>query len=148
MCARSSRDLKRIDIVAVDVNGKVRTLVEERSNVYLDVKKPYIVNNGKQFIHWSQRDGWGHFYLYDISGKLIHQITKGDFHCDELTAYQKGTGNLLFKANGKEKDSDPYYTYFYSVNKNGGRISLLTPGDFDHQVAASESGNYFVDNFV
>ncbi len=145
--ARSSRDLKRIDIVAVDVNGKVRTLVEERSNVYLDVKKPYIVNNGKQFIHWSQRDGWGHFYLYDISGKLIHQITKGDFHCDELTAYQKGTGNLLFKANGKEKDSDPYYTYFYSVNKNGGRISLLTPGDFDHQVAASESGNYFVDNF-
>ncbi|WKK59615.1 DPP IV N-terminal domain-containing protein [Sphingobacterium sp. BN32] len=145
--ARSSRDLKRIDIVAVDVNGKVRTLVEERSNVYLDVKKPYIVNNGKQFIHWSQRDGWGHFYLYDISGKLIHQITKGDFHCDELTAYQEGTGNLLFKANGKEKDSDPYYTYFYSVNKNGGRISLLTPGDFDHQVAASESGNYFVDNF-
>ncbi|WP_293933535.1 S9 family peptidase [Sphingobacterium sp. UBA6645] len=145
--ARSSRDLKRIDIVAVDVNGKVRTLVEERSNVYLDIKKPYIVNNGKQFIHWSQRDGWGHFYLYDIQGKLIHQITKGDFHCDELTAYQEGTGNLLFKANGKEKDSDPYYTYFYSVNKNGGRISLLTPGDFDHQVAASESANYFVDNF-
>lgn len=145
--ARSSRDLKRIDILAVNVDGTVRTLVEERSNVYLDVKKPYIVNNGKQFIHWSQRDGWGHFYLYDMQGKLIHQITKGDFHCDELTAYQEGTGNLLFKANGKEKDSDPYYTYYYSVNKNGGRISLLTPGDFDHQIASSESSNYFIDNF-
>lgn len=145
--ARSSRDLKKIDIVAVGIDGTTRTLVEERSNVYLDIKSPKLVNNGKQFIHWSQRDGWGHFYLYDIQGKLLHQITKGDFHCDELTAYQESTGTLFFKANGKEKNIDPYYTFYYSVNKNGGSIKLITPGDFDHQVEVSESGNYLVDNF-
>src|SRR5690606_31085301 len=60
--ARSSRDLKRIDILAVGVDGQTRTLVEERSNVYLDVKKPKFIKDGNQFIHWSQRDGWGHFY--------------------------------------------------------------------------------------
>ncbi|MDR2282358.1 MAG: DPP IV N-terminal domain-containing protein, partial [Sphingobacterium sp.] len=145
--ARSSRDLKKIDVIAVNVDGSTRILVEERSNVYLDIKAPKLVNNGKQFIHWSQRDGWGHFYLYDIQGKLIHQITKGDFHCDELTAYQESTGTLFFKANGKEKGIDPYYTFYYSVNKNGGAPKLLTPGDFDHQVEVSESGNYIVDNF-
>src|SRR5690606_33680070 len=68
--SRSSRDLKRIDIVAVSVDGSTRTIVEERSNVYLDVQKPYFVNNGKQFIHWSQRDGWGHYYLYNSDGTL------------------------------------------------------------------------------
>lgn len=145
--ARSSRDLKRIDVLAVNVNGQVRTLVEERSNVYLDIKKPYFIQQGNQFIHWSQRDGWGHFYLYDKQGKLLHQITKGDFHCDELSTYQEASGNLLFKANGKEKGKDPYYTFFYSVNKNGGAVKLLTPGDFDHQVEVSESGNFFVDNY-
>lgn len=145
--ARSSRDLKKIDIVAVAIDGSTRTLVEERSNVYLDIKAPKLINNGQQFIHWSQRDGWGHFYLYDIQGKLLHQITKGDFHCDELTAYQESTGSLFFKANGKEKNSDPYYTYYYSVNKNGGSVKLLTPGDFDHQIETNESGNYIVDNF-
>ncbi len=145
--ARSSRDLKRIDVLAVNVNGQVRTLVEERSNVYLDIKKPYFIQQGNQFIHWSQRDGWGHFYLYDKQGKLLHQITKGDFHCDELSTYQEASGNLLFKANGKEKGKDPYYTFFYSVNKNGGAVKLLTPGDFDHQVDVSESGNFFVDNY-
>ncbi len=145
--ARSSRDLKKIDVIAVNVDGSTRILVEERANVYLDIKAPKLVNNGKQFIHWSQRDGWGHFYLYDIQGKLIHQITKGDFHCDELTSYQESTGSLFFKANGKEKGIDPYYTFYYSVNKNGGTPKLLTPGNFDHQVEASESGNYIVDNF-
>ncbi len=145
--ARSSRDLKRIDLVAVNVNGSTRTLVEERSNVYLDIKKPQFLNNYSQFIHWSQRDGWGHFYLYDIQGKLINQITKGDFHCDELTSYNEKTGTLFFKANGVDKKLDPYYTQFYSVNKNGSAFKLLTPGNFDHQILASESGNYFVDNF-
>src|SRR5690606_3230200 len=145
--ARSSRDLKRIDIVAVNVNGNSRTVLEERSNVYQDIKKPYFVNNGSQFIHWSQRDGWGHFYLYDKNGRMINQITKGEFHCDDLTRYNEATGTLYFKANGKEKNIDPYYTYYYSVNKSGGAIKLLTPGDFDHQVVSSESSNYFIDNY-
>ncbi|WP_313512913.1 DPP IV N-terminal domain-containing protein [Sphingobacterium sp.] len=145
--ARSSRDLKRIDIVAVNVNGNSRTVLEERSNVYQDIKKPYFVNNGSQFIHWSQRDGWGHFYLYDKNGRMINQITKGEFHCDDLTRYNEATGTLYFKANGKEKNIDPYYSYYYSVNKSGGAIKLLTPGDFDHQVVSSESSNYFIDNY-
>ncbi len=145
--ARSSRDLKRIDIVAVNVNGQTRTVIEERSNVYLDVKKPYLITNGSQLIHWSQRDGWGHFYLYNKNGTLVNQITKGAFHCDDLTRYNEATGTLFFVANGKEKNIDPYYSYYYSVNKNGGAIKLLTPGDFDHQVLASESSNYFIDNF-
>ena len=145
--ARSSRDLKRIDILAVNVNGQTRTVIEERSNVYLDVKKPYLISNGSQLIHWSQRDGWGHFYLYNKNGTLVNQITKGAFHCDDLTRYNEATGTLFFVANGKEKNIDPYYSYYYSVNKNGGAIKLLTPGDFDHQVLASESSNYFIDNF-
>ncbi len=145
--ARSSRDLKRIDVVAVNINGQTRTVVEERSNVYLDIKKPYFINNGEQFIHWSQRDGWGHFYLYSKNGDLIHQITKGEFHCDELTGYNEATGTLFFKANGMDKTLDPYYTFYYSVSKNGGSVKLLSPGDFDHQVLSPESNNYFIDNY-
>ena len=117
--ARSSRDLKRIDLIAVNLDGSTRVLVEERMNVYQDVQKPKLIAGGKQFIHWSQRDGWGHYYLYDINGKLIHQITKGEFHCNDLSAYQESTGTIFFQANGREKEVDPYYNFLYSVNKNG-----------------------------
>ena len=145
--ARSSRDLKRIDLIAVNLDGSTRVLVEERMNVYQDVQKPKLIAGGKQFIHWSQRDGWGHYYLYDINGKLIHQITKGEFHCNDLSAYQESTGTIFFQANGREKEVDPYYNFLYSVNKNGGAIKLLTPGDYDHQLEGNEYGNYFIDNF-
>ena len=145
--SRSSRDLKKIDIIAVSIDGNVRTLVEERSNVYLDVKKPYIIPGSNQMIHWSQRDGWGHFYLYDLQGKMIRQITKGEYHCDELLKYHEATGTLYFNANGKEKSIDPYYNFYYAANKNGGAPKLLTAGDFDHQIRVSESGNYIIDNF-
>lgn len=145
--ARSSRDLKRIDLLAVGVDGSIRTLVEERANVYLDIQKPTFINNGSQFIHWSQRDGWGHFYLYDTQGKLLGQITRGEFHCQELTSYNESTGTLYFKANGREKNLDPYYSYYYAINKNGSGIKLLTPGDYDHQVDVSESGTFIIDNF-
>lgn len=145
--ARSSRDLKKIDILSVNVNGEVKTLVEERSNVYLDVKKPYFLKNSNQFIHWSQRDGWGHFYLYDKQGKLLNQITKGSFHCDELSNFHEATGTLFFKANGVDPEVDPYYTYYYSINKTGQGLKNLSPGNFDHQVLGTESGDFYIDNF-
>lgn len=145
--ARSSRDLKRIDIVAVNLEGQTRTVVEERSNVYLDIKKPVFVNNGTEFIHWSQRDGWGHFYLYRNDGSFVRQLTQGAFHCDELARYDENSATFYFKANGKEEQVDPYYTYYYSASLAGGEPKLLSPGDFDHQVQISESGKFFVDNF-
>lgn len=145
--ARSSRDLKRIDMLQVQVDGQSKALVKEQANVYLDSKKPYFIPNTNQFIHWSQRDGWGHFYRYDKDGKLLNQITKGEFHCDELIHYEESSGRLYFKANGKENNTDPYYNFLYSVRKDGAAIKLLTPGDFDHQILMSESGKYYIDNF-
>jgi len=145
--SRSSRDLKRIDIVAVSVDGSTRTIVEERSNVYLDVQKPYFVNNGKQFIHWSQRDGWGHYYLYNSDGTLVRQLTSGEYNCSNITGYDAATQQFTFTANGKEENEDPYYLHHYSLSINGGQPKLLNKGDYDHQVHVSESGKFFINNY-
>ncbi|WP_270087518.1 S9 family peptidase [Sphingobacterium sp. SYP-B4668] len=143
---RSSRDLKRIDLVSIYITGQVRTLLEERSNVYQDIKKPYFVKNGSQFIHWSQRDGWGHFYLYNKDGSLVRQLTKGEFNCEDITGYDAQSGQFTFTANGREKAEDPYYLHHYSLSINGGEPTLLNKGNYDHQVETSENGKYFVNN--
>lgn len=145
--SRSSRDLKRIDILAVNINGTSKTLVEERSNVYLDINAPYFINNNKQFIHWSQRDGWGHLYLYNADGTLIRQLTKGSYNVSRITAHDDATQTITFIANGKEAGENPYYSHHYSITYNGGEPKLLNKGDFDHQISLPESGKYFVDNF-
>lgn len=144
--SRSSRDLKRIDLLKVHIDGRATPLIQERSNVYLDVQKPVLVSNGKQVIHWSERDGWGHYYLYDTTGKLINQITQGAFHCEAITGVDEKTHTLFFTASGKEKSEDPYYLHHYRIDFKGTSMKLLNPGNFDHQVDLSESTLYFVNN--
>src|SRR5262249_39386069 len=78
---RTSRDMHRVDICVADTaTGEVKTLIEERLNTYVETKPLWLVNNGQELIHWSERDGWGHYYLFDGGGALKNQITFGELH--------------------------------------------------------------------
>jgi dipeptidyl-peptidase-4 len=146
--SRTSRDLKRIDICALDIaTQSVSVLVEERLNTYVEIRKPYFFNNGKEFIHWSERDGWAHLYHYDVSGKLRSQVTSGPWHVEDIEAVDDKTRTVYFTANGKEQDEDPYYLHLYKAGLDGSGVKLLNAGDFDHSVSLDESKRFFVDNY-
>jgi len=146
--SRTSRDLKRIDICALDLaTQNVSVLVEERLNTYVEIRKPLFFNNGKEFIHWSERDGWAHLYHYDVSGKLKSQITSGPWHVEDIEAVDEKTRTVYFTANGKEADEDPYYLHLYKAGLDGSGVKLLNAGDFDHAVSLDESKRFFVDNY-
>ena len=145
---RTSRDLKRVDICTIDINtGSVAPLIDERFNTYVEINRPGLVNDGKEIIHWSERDGWAHFYLFDASGKLKHQITKGAFHCESIVNIDEKNRVLYFTANGREAKEDPYYLHLYRINFDGSGMKLLNPGDFDHSVSMDDQNKYFVNNF-
>lgn len=146
--ARTSRDLKRIDICQVDpYTGKVTTLIEERLNTYVETRPLGLVNNGKELIHWSERDGWAHFYLYDGNGKLKNQITSGPFHCESIEGIDEANRVLYFTANGLEPNEDPYYEHLYRINFDGTGLKLLNRGDFNHSVSLADSKRFFVNNY-
>ena len=145
---RTSRDLKRIDICRVDIKtGKVTPIINEELNTYVEVKRPGLINGGKEIIHWSERDGWGHFYLYDENGKLKNQITSGPWHAEDIETIDEKGRVLYFTGNGREKGEDPYYLHLYRVGFDGSGIKLLNPGDFDHQVSVSDNSKFFVNNW-
>ncbi len=142
---RTSRDLKRIDIgYANTTTGDVTILIEERLNTYIDLKPLALVNNGQEFIHWSERDGWGHFYLHDATGKLKNQITSGPFHCASIEGVDEKNRVLYFMANGREKGEDPYYEHLYRINFDGTGMQLLTPGNFNHSADVNDKSTFFV----
>lgn len=144
---RTSRDLKKIDVCVADTaTGEVKILIEERLNTYVEIKPLVLVNNGQELIHWSERDGWGHYYLFGADGALKNQITSGEFYCDSVESIDEKTRTLYFNANGREAGEDPYYQHAYSINFNGSGIKLLNPGDASHAAATSDSGKYFVNN--
>ena len=59
--------------------GEVKPIIEERLNTYIETQPLWTLGNGQEFIHWSERDGWGHYYLFDATGTLKNQITTGEF---------------------------------------------------------------------
>ncbi|MEO5996890.1 MAG: DPP IV N-terminal domain-containing protein [Chitinophagaceae bacterium] len=145
---RTSRDLKRIDICKVDVkSGDIKPLIEERMNTYVETRRLGMVNNGKELIEWSERDGWAHLYLYDENGTLKNQITSGSYHVEDIMGIDEKKRIVYFTANAKEANEDPYFLHFYKVNFDGSGLKLLNPGDFDNSVSLDDSKQYFVNNF-
>ena len=158
--SRTSRDLKRIDICRVEVStGQLTPVIEERLNTYVEIKTPGLVNDGKEIIEWSERDGWGHFYLYDENGKLKNQVTSGPFHCESIVGIDEKKRVLYFSANGREslpydkKESgsggkeDPYYSHLYRINFDGTGIKLLNEGNYDHSFNMDDDELFFVNNY-
>jgi dipeptidyl-peptidase-4 len=146
--SRTSRDLKRIDIgYAETATGEVKVLIEERLNTYVETRRLGFIANGKELVHWSERDGWAHFYLYDGNGNLKKQLTSGPYHCENIEGIDEKNRVLYFTANGLEKDEDPYLLHLYRVNLDGTGLTLLNKGNFDHRESMNDSNLYFVDNF-
>ncbi len=143
----TSRDLKRIDICEVNVaTAEPRTLIEERMNTYVDVRPMQPIKNFTQFVHWSERDGWAHLYLYDNEGNVIRQLTTGEYHVEKILGVDETANEVYFTANGREKNENPYYLHLYKVSLNGGAVTLLTPGDADHSIQTDDDSRWFIDN--
>ncbi len=143
-----SRDFRKVDVcVANTSEGSVKTLFQERSNVWVDVRPLRTVNNGQEFIWWSERDGWGHYYLYDSDGKLKNQITSGEWMADQIVSLDEKNGVMYFTGTAHEADQDPYYDHLYRINLDGSSLKLLSPGNFSNAFNAPDDGRYFVDTF-
>src|SRR5258708_36819901 len=94
-----SRDFRHVNVeVADSATGKAQKLIEESSNVWMSQKPVRLVENGKELLWWSERDGWGHVYLYDGKGKLKNQITRGGYVTEQVSAVDEKTLTLYSPA--------------------------------------------------
>lgn len=143
-----SRDRKKYDVCVADLNtGEYKMLIEERFNTYIESAPLILFNNETEMLHWTERDGWAHFYLYDANGNLKNQVTEGDYHVAGFEGLDEKSRTLYFTANGVNKEHDPYYAHTYKISLNGSGMKTLDPGDFTTTSSMSDSNQYFVNNF-
>lgn len=148
----SSRDHKEARLrVADPETGAVREVLEERVETFFESGfnrvNWHVLQRSNEVIWFSQRDDWGHLYLYDLgSGELKRQITSGDWNVLQLLHVDEDARRLYFTGAGREP-GDPYFQYFYSVGMDGGAVTLLTPDSANHTVTLSPSSRYFVDSW-
>jgi dipeptidyl aminopeptidase/acylaminoacyl peptidase len=105
------------------------------------------LHQSNEIIWFSERDNWGHLYLYDaLTGKLKNQITKGDWVVTKLLKVDEKKRLLFFVVDGRQP-GNPYFSQFYKIGFDGKGLSLLTPEEGNHVIALSPGGNYFIDSY-
>ncbi|MEP6917984.1 MAG: DPP IV N-terminal domain-containing protein, partial [Acidobacteriota bacterium] len=149
----TSRDHRKAELRVADAgSGAVRHVFEEEVPTFFEsgngrVSWKYLPASN-EVIWFSERDGWGQLYLYDLqSGKLAHAITIGEGNVTQLLRVDEQARVLFFQAVGREKGRDPYFTHLYRVSIDGGIPVLLTPEDANHEITFADSGRYFVDSY-
>ncbi|MCX2576131.1 S9 family peptidase [Pedobacter sandarakinus] len=148
----TSRDHKNEKFrIANTATGAVREVFEETVKTQYESGQGAInwryLPNTKEIIWYSERDDWGHLYLYDAtSGKLKNQITKGNWVVTRLVKVDEKTRTLYFMANGQDK-ANPYFGHFYKIGFDGKKLTDLTPETGNHMVSLSPSEKYFLDNY-
>lgn len=123
----------------------IKTLFEEKDEKYTEPQNPmlFVKNNPKLFIWQSRKDGFNHFYLYNIDGSLVKQLTKGNWEVMAENGFDIKGENLFFHAN----EQSPVNKDFYAVNLKSGAMKRLTQDNGVHNVIVSRTGDYFIDNF-
>ncbi|MBA5629058.1 S9 family peptidase [Moheibacter lacus] len=141
-----NRDQNHMKLNQYDANsGKlIQTLFEEKDAKYVEPQNElHFLPNGKEFVWWSQRDGFMHLYRYDLNGKLINPITKGNWLVNEIVGQNEKKKELLItstKDGAMEK-------HLYTVNWETGKMERVdtTPGY--HFFTANDAGTYVIDNW-
>ncbi len=138
--------------------GKARALISEEAKTFFSYrplqanqresgsKYRYDVNDGREIIWMSERDGWRRLYLYDgATGKLKNQITKGDWVVRGVEKVDEEKRQIWFQASGMYPGKDPYFIHYYRINFDGAGLTALTEADGDHTMVFSPDRKYYVD---
>jgi len=145
---RQTRDQKRLDLVAVDAASLAqRPLFSETSKTWVAVPADLrFLKNRKAFIWASERSGRNHLYLFDMDGKLLHPLTKGEWGVDGILAVDEQAGKVYISSN-KDAVTDKQT---YAVNLDGANADKpvrITKTDGWHDDTFAQNGKIFVDTF-
>ena len=140
-----TRDQQTLELRAFDLlSGKQSVLLTETSNTWVNLHDDlYFLKDKDQFIWASERDGYKHLYLFDNNGKLVKQLTKGDWVVDDVEAIDLANNQLYFSG---RKDT-PLESHVYSVSLDGSEISRVTELGAYHSAAFSKDASIFIDRF-
>lgn len=128
-------------------NGQITHLADERSKTFIYYNRLFRhdLNDGKEMLWISERDGWRHLYLLDNQGNVLRQLTKGEWVVREVVKVDEPGQTVYFKASGLYKGEDPYNIHYCKIRLDGSGFTDLTPENGNHEVSFSPDFQYMTD---
>jgi len=125
-------------------SGKCGTVLTEQDKYWINLNDDlHFFADGRRFLWASERSGFRHLYLYDISGKQIAQLTHGDWEVEDRAIVDEQTQTVYFTSTKKS----PIERQFYSVALAGADPAELTHDHGTHAVSMAPDGGHFLDTY-
>ncbi len=146
--AKLNRGQNHMQLNCYDVatGNFVKTLFEEHHAKYVEplFGLYFLPGKNNEFLYLSQRDGFMHIYHYTTDGKLIKQVTAGEWVVKNMAGFnEKGTAVFFYAT----KES-PLETHLYSVEIKTGKIERITRQKGTHTVVMNDKGDLFLDTYT
>lgn len=126
------------------LDGKlVNTLFEEKDPKYVEPQHPlyFIPGDPEKFVYFSERDGYQHLYLYNVEGKLLNQITKGNWVVNEFLGFGPKNKSIYFTAT----ESSPLENQLYVADIKKGKLQKISYARGTHHIILREDKKYLFD---
>ena len=144
---RMNRHQSELDFLLVDSEtGKTKMAFQEKNAAYIaesHLDHLTFLDDGKHFIWTSEQDGWSHIYLYDLSGKLVKQLTKGEFDVTNFYGVDEKRQKVYFQS----AEASPLEKNIYEVGLDGTDKKIITPNKGSNSAQFSSTFDYFVNTY-
>lgn len=142
---RMNRHQNKLDFLLVDANdGSADKIFTEKDNAYIDITDNLnFLNDKKHFIWTSEKSGYNHIYLYNLKGKQVRKITKGDYDVTDYYGVDENTNTVYFAS----AERSALHRDVYAVNLNGKNKRILTNMVGTNKATFSTSFKYFINQF-
>jgi dipeptidyl-peptidase-4 len=152
---RLNRAQTQLDLLFSDAaTGATRTILTDTDKYWINLGDDlYFFSDNKRFLWTSERTGFRHYYLYDISGKQLDQLTSGDWGITGNGGFGPGAeshptvdearGFVYFFSNKDELRG----TQLYRLSLADKTITRITREDGTHGIVISPDASAFVDTY-
>src|SRR5256714_7183425 len=142
---RLNRPQTELALLIADIStGETRTALVEKDQYWVNVSDDlHFLKDGKRFLWSSERTGYRHLYLYDLEGKQLAQLTKGEWEVSRLAGVDEAKGLVYFTGTAKS----PLERHLFRVTLDGSAISRITIHDGTHVINLAPDASVFVDTY-
>ena len=145
--AEVNREQNHMDLKAYDpaTGDYIKTLFSEHNDKYIEPQWPmrFIPGRDKEFVWQTRRDGYTHLYRYNVDGKLLGQITRGEWEITDFLGFADGGKTIVYSST----QLSPIDRVIASVSIDGRKTRILTPQAGWHVGQLSSDGKYLLDTY-
>jgi dipeptidyl-peptidase-4 len=142
---RLNRVQNHLEVLFADAaTGKSQTVLTENDKYWINLSSDlHFLSDGRRFLWSSERSGFRHLYLYDLSGKQVAQLTRGDWEVENVAKVDEQAQAVFFTSTQKS----PIERHFYRLALSGGEPVALTHEHGTHGVSLAPDGKHFLDTY-